>query len=149
MNSISTSRIVPYTAQEMFTLVNDIESYPEFLPWCKSSTIHQRTDDEIRATLVLSAKGFTQSITTHNRMQKDKMIEMKLIEGPLKHLESFWRFEMMENSTEENPKCHIFFDIEFEFTNRFIRMALEPFFDKVAETMVGSFLDRAEAIYKK
>lgn len=149
MNSISTSRIVPYTCEEMYTLVNDIKAYPDFLPWCTTSAIHEQNDDELKASLTICVKGFTQSFTTHNRMQKNKMIESKLIEGPLKHLESFWRFEAHEESTEANPRSHIFFDIEFEFSNRLVRMAMEPFFDKVAETMVGAFLERAESLYAR
>lgn len=150
MNSISTSRIVPYTCEEMYNLVNDIETYPEFLPWCQNSIVHECDDNEVKATLVLSAKGFTQSLTTHNLMQKNKMIEMKLVEGPLKHLESFWRFEdVSDNPNESKPQCHIFFDMEFEFSNRFIRMALEPFFDSVSNTIVNSFLARAETLYSK
>lgn len=149
MTAINTSKIVPYTAQEMYALVTNIEAYPDFLSWCVGSTVHHQTEDEAKATLVISARGFTKSITTHNRMQKNKMIEMRLLEGPLKHLESFWRFESLENSTETAPQCHIFFDIEFEFSNRFIRMALEPFFSKITDTLVDGFMARAAALYPR
>lgn len=149
MHAINTTKVVPYTPEQMYALVNAVEAYPEFLSWCTQSTVHYQTEEELKATLVMSVKGFTQSVTTHNRMHKDKMIEIRLVEGPLKHLESFWRFEHMENSTEEAPRCHIFFDIEFEFSNRFIRMALEPFFSKIADTIVEDFSNRADALYKK
>lgn len=149
MNSISTDKILPYTPHEMYTLVNDIEKYPEFLPWCSESVIHEQYEEELRATLVLSASGFTKAITTLNRMQKDKMIEMRLVDGPLKHFESFWRFESVPSTDGTTEQCHVFFNIEFEFTNRLIRMALEPFFNKVADTMVDAFSKRAEALYKK
>lgn len=147
MHSISKTKIVPYTPEEMYNLVNAVETYPDFLSWCSQSVVHHRTDDELKATLVMAAGGFTQSITTHNRMQKDKMIEVRLVEGPLKHLESFWRFESIESN--ELSQCHIFFDIEFEFSNLFMRMALEPFFSKVADTLMENFCDRAEVLYKK
>lgn len=149
MNTLSTKKILPYTHQEMYALVNSIETYPEFLSWCTQSIIHERTEEELKATLTMSAKGFTQSITTHNHMQKDKMIEMRLVEGPLKHFESFWRFEQVENSSEATPQCQILFDIAFEFSNRFIRMMLEPFFNKVADTIVDEFSTRAAELYKR
>ena len=148
MHAINTTKILPYTPQEMYALVNAVETYPEFLSWCTSSTVHYQTEEELKATLVMSAKGFTQSITTHNRMQKDKMIEVRLVEGPLKHLESFWRFESIEEPGAA-PQCHVFFDIEFEFSNRFIRMALEPFFSKIADTIIDDFSNRANVLYKR
>lgn len=148
MHSISKTKIVPYTPEEMYSLVNAVETYPEFLTWCSQSIVHHRTEDELQATLVMSAGGFTQSITTHNRMQKDKMIEVRLVEGPLKHLETFWRFETIE-SPNTPIQCHIFFDIEFEFSNFLMRMTLEPFFSKIADTLMENFCSRAEALYKK
>lgn len=149
MTAISTTKIVPYSPEDMYTLVNDVKAYPDFLSWCLNSTIHEQSEDEMKATLVMSASGFTKSITTHNRMQKNKMIEMRLIEGPLQHFESFWRFERIEGPAENPPQCHVFFDIEFEFSNRFIRMALEPFFNKIADTIVDAFSDRADALYQQ
>lgn len=151
MHSISKTKIVPYSPEEMYNLVNAVETYPEFLSWCSQSVVHHRTEEELKATLVMAAGGFTQSITTHNRMQKDKMIEVRLVEGPLKHLESFWRFENVDTPDPSStiPQCHIFFDIEFEFSNLFMRMALEPFFSKVADTLMENFCTRAEAIYQR
>ena len=151
MHQISKTKIVPYTPQEMYDLVNAVENYPEFLSWCSQSVIHHRTEEEVKATMVMSAAGFTQSITTQNRMEKDKMIEIKLLEGPLKHLESFWRFEEIEpkDSTSTSPHCHIYFDIEFEFSNLFMRMALEPLFSKIADTLMDNFCARAEVLYKR
>lgn len=146
MNAMSTSKIVPYTAQEMYALVNDIEAYPEFLSWCKSSSVTLRTDHEVKATLTLSASGFTKSITTHNHMQQSKIIEMRLVEGPLNHLEAFWRFEDISASPQQ---CHIYFDIEFEISNRLIRMAFEPLLGKIADTIIGAFCHRADALHDK
>ena len=152
MHSISKTTIVPYTPQEMYSLVNAVESYPEFLTWCSQSVVHHRNEEELKATLVMSAAGFTQSITTHNRMQKDKMIEIRLVDGPLKHLESFWRFESIEppsNTSTSTPHCHIFFDIEFEFSNFLMKMTLEPLFSKIADTLMENFCTRADTLYKK
>lgn len=161
MNTYCKSAVVPYTSKQMYELVNDVEAYPEFLPWCTKSEIHHKTDDEIRATLTMSVSGFTQSLTTHNRMEDNKMIEIRLIDGPLSHLEAFWRFEAMDVSDdatmEEREKmdvdnmspCHVYFDISFEFSNRFIKMALEPFFSKVSDTIIDAFTSRAEILYPK
>lgn len=147
MHIIKTNKAVPYTAEEMFALVNDVAAYSEFLSWCTESTVHSQNTDELKATLGLAVSGFTQSITTHNFMQPHKMIEMRLVEGPVKHLQGFWHFE--DHSTPDNPFCNIVFEMEFEFSNRFLRMMLEPFFNKVSDTIIDAFSTRAETLYRK
>ena len=103
---------MPYSAEEMFTLVDDINAYQEFLPWCSNSEVLSREGDEVRGRLSLSKSGIEKSFTTCNRAQKNKMIEMRLEEGPFHHLEGFWRF----NALAEDA-CKISLDLEFEFSN--------------------------------
>jgi len=157
MHSFNKSAIVPYTSQEMYSLVNNIKAYPEFLPWCSNSVIHSETPNEIQASLTLQVSGFSKAITTHNRMEPNKIIEIRLINEPMSHLEAFWRFEPATAPTESTQDqdgdliqpCKISFNIEFEFTNRLIRMALEPFFNKVSDTIVDAFSNRAALLYKR
>src|SRR5689334_1039187 len=83
----------PYTVAQMYQLVNAVESYSEFLPWCTESTVTSRNEDEVHATLTLSGGGFHKSFATCNRLQHDKMIEIRLVHGPFKQLEGFWSFQ--------------------------------------------------------
>lgn len=142
MTVVKKSRTVPYSCSEMFALVNEVEHYAEFLPYCAKSDVHHRDEDEVQATLLISAAGMSKSFTTRNRLQQDKMIEIRLVDGPFKHLEGFWRFdEHCEGG------CTISFDLEFEFAGRMFSMLLGPVFEQVTNKMVDAFCERAEALY--
>ncbi|KTD27902.1 type II toxin-antitoxin system RatA family toxin [Legionella israelensis] len=141
MTVVKKSRTVPYSCNEMFALVNEVEHYPEFLPYCSKSDVHHRDEDEVQATLVISAAGISKSFTTRNRLQHGKMIEIRLIDGPFKHLEGFWRFD------EHSEGCTISFDLEFEFAGRMFSMLLGPVFEQVTNKMVDAFCERAEVLY--
>lgn len=141
MTVVKKSRTVPYTCEQMFDLVNDVEKYAEFLPYCTESIILHRDEDEVQATLVISAAGMNKSFTTRNRQQINKMIEIRLVDGPFSHLEGFWRFD------EEGQGCKISFDLEFEFAGRMFSMLLGPVFEQVTNKMVDAFCDRAASLY--
>ncbi|KTD04069.1 oligoketide cyclase/lipid transporter protein [Legionella geestiana] len=141
MTVVSKSRVVPYTCQQMYDLVNAIESYPDFLPYCSGSKVHHRDADEVQATLEISAAGFGKSFTTRNLLQPNKMIEIRLVDGPFSHLEGFWRFDA------ENEGCRVSFDLEFEFAGGFLSRLLGPVFEQVTDKMVDAFCDRAAAIH--
>lgn len=144
MTSISKSALVPYSPAEMFALVDDIERYPEFLPWCSGTRILARSDDEVRATIALSKSGVDKTFTTCNRNQKNKMIEMRLVEGPFKHLQGYWRFDPLGEDG-----CKVSFDLEFEFSSRVLGMVVGPVFNQVANSLVDSFHKRALNVYGK
>lgn len=142
MPVISKSSVVPYTTEQMFVLVDEIEHYASFIPWCDKSEVHSRDEDEVRATLQFSAAGMSKSFTTCNRLQRHKMIEIRLENGPFKHLEGFWRFE-----EEENNHSKVLLDMEFEFANHFLGLAFGSLFGQVANTLVDSFAARAKEVY--
>ena len=142
MTTIHRSAIVPHTAEEMYQLVNSIEDYPKFIPWCHGAEVHARDEDEIRATLSFEGGGFRKSFTTCNRLQKPKMIEIRLLDGPFKHLEGFWRFELQDDNT-----CVVKLDMEFELANKLMGLAFGPFFNQVANSLVDAFSKRADEIY--
>jgi len=144
MPVINKSALVPYSAQEMYRLVDDIAAYPEFLPWCGSSEVLERNEDEVKASIELSRSGIKKSFTTLNRLQAGKMIEMRLLEGPFRHLEGFWRFESLNESA-----CKVMFDIEFEFSNKILAMTVGPVFSQVTNTIVDAFTKRAVEVYGK
>lgn len=145
MPTVSHSKVVPYKAHDMYNLVNDIESYAKFLPWCDESYINHASQDEIKASLVIAAGGMRKSFTTLNRLQQGKMIEMRLLEGPFKHLEGFWRFDSLENDSS----CRVSFDIEFEFSGKLLSMAIGPMFNHVTNSLLDAFVKRAHEIYGK
>lgn len=142
MPIINKSALVPYTAVEMYSLVDDIEAYPQFLPWCGGSEVLERNEDEVKASILLSRSGIKKTFTTLNRLQHGKMIEMRLVEGPFRHLEGFWRFEEL-NATASK----IMFDIEFEFSNKLLAMTVGPVFSQITNTMVDAFTTRAVDVY--
>jgi len=141
MTVVKKSRIVPFSCEQMFGLVISVEQYSEFLPYCSQSLVHHRDDDEVQATLVIAAAGMTKSFTTRNRHQINKMIEIRLVDGPFSHLEGFWRFD------EEDGGCRISFDLEFEFAGRMLSMVLGSVFEQVTDKMVDAFCKRAELLY--
>ena len=144
MPVISRSALVHYSAAEMFQLVDAIEDYPKFLPWCKQSHILSRDDDEVRATLEIAYSGAHKQFTTCNRLQKNKMIEIRLLDGPFHHLEGFWRFAALDEQASK-----ISLDMEFEISNKLLSFAFSPVFHKMSESMVEAFCQRAEKIYGK
>jgi ribosome-associated toxin RatA of RatAB toxin-antitoxin module len=144
MPVISKSALVSYSAAEMYALVNDIPAYPDFLPWCGGSEVLESSEDEIRASVQLSRSGIKKSFTTLNRLQKDKMVEMRLIEGPFQHLEGYWRFEPLNETA-----CKVMFDIEFEFSSKILAMTVGPVFSQITSTIVDAFTKRAVEVYGK
>ncbi len=143
MPLISRQSLVMYSPAEMYNLVNDINAYPEFLPWCKSSHIISQTEDMIEASVEIAKGSLNKSFTTRNLLQANKMIEMKLLEGPFKHLEGYWRFKPLKDPSA----CKITLDLEFEFNNKLVALAVGPIFSKIANTMVDSFCKRAVEVY--
>jgi len=144
MTTINRNALVPYSSSEMYRLVDDIPGYAEFLPWCKTAEEIRRDEDEVTARLALAYSGMEKSFTTRNRIHKDKMIEMRLVEGPFKHLEGFWRFDPLGEQA-----CKVSLDLEFEFSNRLVGMAMGPVFSQIANTLVDAFSKRAEQVYGK
>ena len=141
MTVVKKSRVVSFTPQQMYQLVDEVEHYEKFLPYCEKSIVHSRDADEVKASLVIGAHGMSKSFTTRNLLQPGKMIEIRLVDGPFKHLEGFWRFDA------EGEGCKISLDLEFEFAGHMISMLLGPIFEQVTNKMVDAFCSRAEEMY--
>lgn len=142
MPSITKTEHVPFSQQQMYDLVNAIEDYPHFLPWCSESDVISRSDDEVKATLHLSVGGMTKSFTTLNRLHPHSKIALHLVEGPFKHLEGCWLFE----NTGEN-ECQVKLELEFEMAGGFLDMMIGPMFNQVANSLVDAFCQHAHAVY--
>lgn len=135
---------MPYSCGRMFALVDDIDSYAQFLPWCRSARVLARGSDEVRAVVEIAHSGLHKSFTTLNRLQRDKMIEMRLVEGPFRRLEGYWRFDLLGDEA-----CKVSLDLDFEFSNRLVGLALGPVFTQIANTLVDAFCKRARDVYGK
>lgn len=142
MTEISKTAVVPYTPSEMYALVNDIESYPVFLPWCTAAKISNKKDESLIATLSLAMGKIKQSFTTENTMREGSRIDMRLIEGPFKHLTGYWKF-----NPEDEQSCHIQLHMNYEFKNKIIKYTLGKMFYTVMNTLVESFVQRAQQVY--
>ena len=144
MATVKKSALVLYSAAEMYALVEDIEAYPRFLPWCRSTQVLSRNEDEVRATIEMVKGGVHKSFTTCNRMQNHKMIDIRLLEGPFKRLEGYWRFEPLRADASK-----VSLDMEFEFASPLLRVAVEPVFKQLANSLVDAFCKRAVELYGK
>ena len=142
MAIVKRNAIVPHSALEMYHLVDNIEDYPQFLPWCKSSQVMTRSEDEVKASITLAKSGIQKTFSTCNRLQAGKMIEIRLLDGPFKHLEGFWKFEGLDDRASR-----ISLDMEFEFSNRLMSVAISPVFTQICNSLVDSFCKRAREVY--
>jgi ribosome-associated toxin RatA of RatAB toxin-antitoxin module len=139
MKRISRSAIVEHSAEEMYALVADIESYPSFLPWCTEARA-EAIDGRTRATLTVGLRGLRQSFTTLNDNRPGEGIDLRLVEGPFRSFSAAWRFRRLDEQA-----CTIEFAMEYEFASRALGRLLEPLFDHIADTMVDAFKKRADA----
>ena len=126
----------------MFELVNNIEDYSRFLPWCRESHIVHRTDEEVVATLEIVWSGVHKSFTTRNRLYPNDRIEITLVKGPFRRLEGKWTFTNVgENS------CKINLELEFELTGHLFDRLFQPIFHHMANSLVDLFCKRAVEVY--
>ena len=142
MHSLKRSAIVAYTQRQMFELVNSIEDYPRFLPWCIKSEIISRTDLEVVASLEINWKGIRKTFTTRNQLYPYDRVEIYLVNGPLKQMEGIWSFQPLDARA-----CKVLLDLEFEFTGGLIDRVFQPVFRHIANTLVEAFCKRAVELY--
>ena len=140
MKHLSRSAIVERSADALYALVEDIESYPDFLPWCAAAKVLERTPGRTVATLTLGIKGIRQPFTTENLNMPSRSIEMRLLEGPFRRFAATWRFTPLAARASK-----IEFSLEYEFSNRIVARALEPAFNRIADSTVEAFTRRAES----
>ncbi len=142
MNKVEKTVLVMHSAKEMFTLVDTIEDYPSFLPWCNQTEVHERTDSKTVGTLYIDYHGVKQSFTTVNSKRFPNSMDIALKDGPFKHLEGRWQF--IELSADA---CKIVFDLQYEFANHLLEKVVSPVFSYIATTFVDNFVAQADKIY--
>ncbi len=146
MTVINKSALVVHSPEQMFQVVDSINEYPEFLPWCVSSEELLRDDNQVEARIDINHSGFKNSFSTRNKLSLFNTIEMKLLKGPFKYLTGTWSFEAIGDESELLG-CKISLHLEFEFTSRIVGMTFGKIFGKLASSMVDSFTERANKIY--
>ncbi len=134
MRQLARSAIVEHSAESFYTLVGDIESYPEFLPWCAEARVHGQG----LATLTLDLKGTRYSLTTENRHEAGRSISMRLVEGPFRHFQAGWRFTPLGEAAAK-----VEFTLAYEFANPLVAKLLDPVFERLADGTVEAFVRRA------
>ena len=139
---INRSALVMFSAQQMYELINDVASYPEFLPWCASATVLEADELVMRASLEVSKGGMRQSFTTQNSLKAHEKISMTLLEGPFRKLKGDWNFVALRDDA-----CKVELDLEFELKQGVAKLAFGPVFNQAANTMVDAFCERAKVVY--
>lgn len=142
MAHINRSALVPYSSQAMFELVNDIEAYPSYMDGCVGAQIVRRDADIIEARLELARGAIRYSFTTRNRLDAPKSIQMALIDGPFSQFEGRWFFQTLSADA-----CKVILDLQFSLNSSIGSMAAKKLFDSVANNLVGSLCQRANALY--
>lgn len=142
MSSFSKQVTVPYTAEQMYGLVNDIDAYQNFIPLCVSSVVHEEQNEQLRATIKIAKGKLGFEFTTVNTMRKGRSITMNLENGPFKSLKGIWRFTPL--GTHE---CNISLNFEYEFSNKLLGVALSGLFKQLCNSMVESFRQQAAVRY--
>jgi ribosome-associated toxin RatA of RatAB toxin-antitoxin module len=144
MREVKRSALVAQPAARMFALINDIESYPLFLPWCTSAQVQSRTEQEIIASISVRRGALNAQFTTRNELTANRHIAMRLVSGPFKTLEGDWTFTPVEAPGQSG--CRVDLLLRFAFANRLTGMIFEPLFEETAVSLVDAFVVRARAL---
>ncbi|AEB59966.1 type II toxin-antitoxin system RatA family toxin [Ectopseudomonas mendocina] len=139
---IQRSALLPYPAQALYDLVNDVASYPQFLPWCSASEILEASETHMLASLEVAKGGIGQRFVTRNVLLPGQRIEMNLQEGPFTSLNGVWEFKALGDKA-----CKISLDLTFDYAGPLVRATLGPLFNQAANTMVDAFCQRAKQLY--
>jgi len=142
MYSIARSALVAHRAEDMYALVNDIESYPAFLPWCDASAVLARGEHEMVARVHIAYRGVRRSFTTRNRLTPFERIDLTLVDGPFSALSGAWAFKELRADA-----CRIALDLRFDFAAAGAARLIGPVFKRIADSLVDSFVARAAEVH--
>ncbi len=142
MAVVEKSVLVPYSAEQMFALVDDVEAYPQFLPWCGGSSVTKVDDVTVHAMVDIDYHHIKHSFTTENVRQAPQRIDMTLKNGPFRQLDGHWLFVPLADSA-----CKIQLKLHYEFSGKLLEKAFGPVFHYIANNFVDAFIQRAEEIY--
>ncbi|PTU73966.1 type II toxin-antitoxin system RatA family toxin [Pseudomonas mangrovi] len=139
---IQRSALLPYPAQALYDLVNDVARYPEFLPWCSKAEVMEVSETHMRAALTVAKGGASQRFVTLNGLRGGERIEMQLQEGPFTQLHGIWDFKALNEKA-----CKISLDLSFDYSGPLVKATLGPLFNQAANTLVDAFCQRAKELH--
>jgi ribosome-associated toxin RatA of RatAB toxin-antitoxin module len=142
MPQVSRSALVPFSAKQMYDLVNDVASYPQFLPGCSGSKIIEQSEHAMVASVDVAKAGIKKKFTTKNTLVDSEVIGMNLVDGPFKSLTGGWHFMALDETA-----CKVELKLDFEFSNALVAMAFGKVFQELSNNMVNSFTQRAKQVY--
>lgn len=143
MRSVSRSALVPHSADEMYSLVADVERYPEFLPWCTGAELHSQDESFIEASLQLQRGGVSKKFRTRNALFPGERMDIALVGGPFRTLAGGWRFEQLGDDGSK-----VSMEMQFEFENRVTDALFGHYFEETCNSLIDSFIRRANEIYE-
>jgi len=149
MKRVHKSVLLWYSPREMYDLVTAFEQYPQFLPWCERAEVLQREGDTVTARLHMAYAGMRHAFTTRNRYEPARSVLLQLVDGPFSMLDGLWQFEPVGGAGGggDQQACRIEFELDYAFASKPLEAVLSPVFDKVADTLVDRFVQRAEQVY--
>ncbi|MDP1693609.1 MAG: type II toxin-antitoxin system RatA family toxin [Burkholderiaceae bacterium] len=151
MKHVKKSVLLWYSPREMYALVTAIEDYPSFLPWCERAEVLQRDDAGMTARLTLAKSGVRHAFTTRNLHRPDAEVQVQLVDGPFSLLDGTWRFLPLGRAgtapDDQAKACRIEFDLRYAFASVALEAVVSPVFDRIANTFVDSFVQRAEQVH--
>ena len=142
MAVVNKTVLLSYSAAQMFALVDKVEDYPAFLPWCGGVVVKERTPDRLVAGISINYRGVKQSFTTENMNSPPASIKMRLVEGPFRHLDGQWSFKALREDA-----CKVEFELHYEFSSKILEKLIGPVFGMIVNSFVDSFCKRAEEVY--
>ena len=144
MTEVNRSILVPHSASKMFSLVNDVHSYPEFLPWCAKAEVLSESEKTMEAVLTLQKGALSYKLVTKNSITPNETIQMKLVKGPFKTLDGIWKFTQISNCS-----TRVEFHLNFTLSSPLIKMTLGKVLDSAMTNLVDAFCKRANELYGK
>lgn len=142
MSSIERSALLPYSAEALFGLVNDVEQYPRYLDGCIGAEVLESGADSMLARLDLAKGGARFSLTTRNRLLPFERVDMQLVDGPFQRLQGEWRFHALTKDA-----CKVTLNLQFELANKLLGMAVEKLLNTVASNLVDAMIEQAKDVY--
>ncbi|OGA23741.1 MAG: ubiquinone-binding protein [Betaproteobacteria bacterium RIFCSPLOWO2_02_FULL_67_26] len=142
MTDVNRSVLVAFTPAQMFALVEGVEDYPRFLPWCGGASVQRHDAGRATATIQINYRGIRQSFTTENALRVPETIDMRLVEGPFSSLDGSWRFTGLGDRG-----CKVELKLHYEFSSRVLEKLVGPVFNYITDRLVDAFAKRAEQVY--
>lgn len=141
MTTVHRSALVERPAELLYNLVLDVDAYSQFLPWCSDSSVSEQTSTEQTASVTIDAVVKQVTFTTRNTLQPHSRIGLQLVDGPFRSLSGEWRFTELSSNASK-----VELDLEFELASGTVAFAIKPVFQKIAETMLDAFVERAKSV---